>query len=1137
MTVSIIIPVFNKLEFTRQCLDRIRRNTAAPDYEVIVVDNGSSDGTREWFSHPRGPAAGVRYHRHDRNLGFAQANNTGARLAGGRYLLFLNNDTLVQPDWLTSMVALRESDAAIGVVGIKQLFPYTNIIYHTGIVFGPDGRPEHLYPHLDASLPQVNRQREYQAVMGACLLIDRTLFEDCGGFDEHYRNGYEDVDLCLSVTQRGRKVYCCTDAYIYHYGQISEGRTASDDDNAALFARKWAGHVRPDRDAYLLRDARESARASGSSRGSIATLPPECIYLADDLDQGSALTWINAELALALHELGAPVLVNGRRPLSTTLSAAARQKLKPLTVSTAPVGGVQIKWSHYRSRHLTLELAGDVNFELFVINYVFGAPGVEPWDRWLQCLRQNHHAKIALSEFCADVLGQAGVPEADRVVWHPGYAREVLEGDATTRHQSPFRFLTVTNSHDLERYNTSAIVDAFRRTFSRRDDVVLVVKDYGASSGNQTLRRLLAANTEGPRIEYIDRFTDKRDLVGLYRSCHAFVSAHRGEGFGMKILDAMACGLPIVTPLFGGPTDFCTPETAVPVEFSLIPMGDCLDTRSLSITNHPLWAEVDRNDLGLQMRRVFEDPAPAQDVADRARDEVLQRFSWAAAAARFVELTTNRRLARLAGRSRRPSGAPAASPARGSVSPYWLGLRVSVVIPTRNRKEKLLRCLDALARQSVLPQEFEVIVVDDGSADGTGDVLASRVFPFAMQYCRQEAAGPGAARNLGLERAGGELVLFMGDDTYADERLLEQHLLAHARMPAHGVAVLGHIDWLPGVEPNAVMEYVCGDAMLQFAYSYIASAPDLDHRFFYTSNISLKRRFLIDAADAGIRFDPCFRRAAFEDSEFAFRLAPRGLRLVYAPDARVVHDHWMDLDSFTQREFRAGEMAVVFFRKHPILDDELRVGSVDAVFPAARTLLGRPAVLQQLEAFDRETDKALRALAVSYEALGSLGRQPGAESTGGLPDDRLRGGLHQLFDIVFDIARTRGKIQEWCSDSTDRALCGAAQTLASVIRKLEFFDRTPQHEVLRGSTTLDADAMANLRAHMAGLEIPVPDRGSTDGGSFGSRAFRRILMQPAVLGRLLSADRAIQRRLQGEKRREWLRRYLRVRAGVGRSLR
>ena len=100
------------------------------------------------------------------------------------------------------MLRVARSDSSIGIVGIKQLFPYTNIIYHTGIVFAAGGVPQHLYPHLDASLPQVNKEREYQAVTGACLLIERPLFEACHGFDEAYVNGYEDVDLCMQVRRQ-----------------------------------------------------------------------------------------------------------------------------------------------------------------------------------------------------------------------------------------------------------------------------------------------------------------------------------------------------------------------------------------------------------------------------------------------------------------------------------------------------------------------------------------------------------------------------------------------------------------------------------------------------------------------------------------------------------------------------------------------------------------------------------------------------------------------------------------------------------------------------------------------------------------------------------------------------------------------
>ena len=1123
LEVSIVIPVLNKLEFTRQCLDRIWRETGDADsYDVVVVDNGSSDGTREWFAaHPQ---PRLRYHRNETNLGFAKANNLGASIGEGRHLLFLNNDTIVRPGWMSEMLRVVRADAAVGIVGLKQLFPYTNSIYHTGIVFAPGGVPQHLYPHLDASLPHVNREREYQAVNGACLLIPRDLFDACGGFDEAYVNGYEDIDLCMQVRQRGRKVVCCTSAFIYHYAQISEGRTKDDDRNAALFASRWAGRVRIDRDEYFARDGAPALVPATSRPAAVRTLADDCIYLADDLGQGSALTWVNVQLALALKEKGVPVLVNGSR-LSSTIEPATRRRLAELVARERPVGGVQIKWSHYWPQHLNLELDGVLDLEVFVVNYLFGRPGREPWDYWMQSLRQTHRHKLPDAEFCAAVLEQAGIPRTQMDVLHHGYSPEVRSVDAPARAGGRFRFLTVTNSHDLPRYNTAAVIDAYEREFTGADPVTLVVKDYGGSAPDVSLRDRLRSRGGGPSIEYVATFTDKPELIRLYKSCDAFVSAHRGEGFGMKILDAMACGLPVVTPLFGGPTSFCSPDTCLPVAFAMVPMTEGIDARSLTITNQPLWAEVVVEDLQRQLRRALVDRGTVEARARLGQEAVLARFSWDSAATRLLGIVSELH-GRRADRRARPALAPALQAAERS--PYWLGLRASVVIPTYNRKAALTRCLDALTRQTVLPQEFEVLVVDDGSTDGTADTVAARRDPFRLRYFRQEQAGPGSARNLGIDEAAGELVLFIGDDIYADERLLEEHLLAHAARPDQGAAILGHIDWPDGMIPNAVMDYVCGEGMLQFAYPLIAQLPALDHRFFYTSNVSAKRQFLRDAADAGVRFDPCFRHAAFEDSEYAMRLAPRGLRIHYAARARAVHDHWMDLDSFTAREGRAGEMAVVFYRKHPGYDEHLQVRWIADLVTPADSLRQQPELLQHLQAFDTRTDQLLRAFAGSFEELLAMNRHASA-GTVALPVDQVRAGLHRVLRAIFDVERTRGKVREWYAGVDDPGGMSAAQSLGTVMRKIEFLTGASGPGVLGGPIAgLDAELLAGL--------TPRRDRpqsgGRREGASSAARRLRALVARPAVLTRLVRLDRAIVAHLQPPERERWLKYYSDLRTRV-----
>ena len=1159
MKVSIVIPVLNRLAFTRQCLDRIWRNTSATiSYEVIVVDNTSTDGTPEWFAANVGPTLDsnvgpafrsggetvdsnvgptfrsgggrqgsrpVRYLRQSTNLGFASANNIGARAARGEYLLFLNNDTLVQPGWLSAMLHLAESNRLVGIVGIKQLFPYTNIVYHTGVVFAQGGVPQHLYPHLDASLPQVNHEREYQAVNGACLLIPRSLFEECGGFDEAYVNGYEDTDLCMRVRQRSRTVVCCTSGFIYHYGQISEGRTAADDNNAALFGRRWHNTVRVDRDEYLLKDRLADPRPSPPAPANVRSLGQDCIYLADDLGHASAFTWVNVELAMALSALGAPIFVNGRN-VSPSVPPGARKHLSRLALPQAPVGGVQMKFAHYWPRHLDLELNGDVNLEMFVTNYLFGRPGSEPWDYWMQSLRQNHRIKLPVSEFCQSVLEQVGVSGADCRVVHHGYSGEIHEVEPPARRRSTFRFLTVTNSHDLERYGTIAALEAYERAFTNGEDVALVVKDYGASSRDATLREWIRQRTGRAPIEYIADFTDKRNLIRLYKSCDAFISTHRGEGFGMKILDAMACGLPVITPLFGGPTAYCTQENCFPIEYSMIPVDDGVDARSLKITNQPIWADPNSTSTVEQLRRVYNGREAAAAIGATARSSVLERFSWNTIARRLVHISEEVRAARpRVARGRVDVLAPAVEH-----SPYWLGVRVSVVVPTHNRKEKLLACLDALTRQSILPQELEVLVVDDGSTDGTKGALESRSFPFALRYFRQEHAGPGAARNLGIEKATGELVLFVGDDIIADERLLEEHLLVQAISADPGTAVLGHIDWADTAPRNAVMEYVGGDATQQFAYSLVPRLSRLDHRFFYTSNICLKRQFLVDAANAGVRFDPCFRRAAFEDSEFALRLMPRGLHIKYAAGARAAHDHDMDLDGFARREFGAGEMAVVFYRKHPGQDDQLQVRWIADLIEPATALLAQPDFLRHLEAFDEQTDTLLRTIAGSLEEL-----------MGTVQDVQFRASLNDILRVIFDVERTRGKLQEWFSMVDDPARVKAAQTLASVMRKIEFLNLNagdfglPSHARPEGRAydpiaPIDTLAVESLSRKIEELDGVM----STPAGRRLRRkpvgqAIRRAVARSSLLPRLLTADRYVQERLEARSNPGWLVSYRRVR--------
>lgn len=243
----------------------------------------------------------------------------------------------------------------------------------------------------------------------------------------------------------------------------------------------------------------------------------------------------------------------------------------------------------------------------------------------------------------------------------------------------------------------------------------------------------------------------------------------------------------------------------------------------------------------------------------------------------------------------------------------------SVVIPTYNRLDVLPEVLAALERQEGAPA-FEVVVVDDGSEDGTAGWLRERRFDVPVRVIVQPNRGPAAARNRGVEVASGRRVAFLGDDTVPSSGWLAAHHDAHRRRPEGLVAVLGYTGWHPRMRLDPFLRYV-NEYGLQFGYALIDDPEDVPFNFFYTSNVSLPRSALLEEP-----FDLRFPYAAWEDIELAYRLKKRGLRLVYAPQAEVAHDHPTDLRRFTRRQEKAGYSAVVFHRLHPELGPFLGLG-------------------------------------------------------------------------------------------------------------------------------------------------------------------------------------------------------------------
>ncbi len=248
---SIIIPVWNRDDLTKQCLVHLAEVTKGCHYEVIVVDNGSTDETQNFLASFGGDFQTI---RNSKNLGFAKACNQGARAASGKYLIFLNNDTIPQPGWLSALLEEVETHDDVSIVGSKLLYP-NNTIQHAGVVFSKNClTPYHLFNGAPCDLQAANVRREFQAVTAACLLIRRQDFEAIGGFDEEFRNGFEDVDLCLKIRERGKKIIYQPKSVLYHLEHQTPGRKDPETErhNGNLLMSRWASKIVVDEDVYTV---------------------------------------------------------------------------------------------------------------------------------------------------------------------------------------------------------------------------------------------------------------------------------------------------------------------------------------------------------------------------------------------------------------------------------------------------------------------------------------------------------------------------------------------------------------------------------------------------------------------------------------------------------------------------------------------------------------------------------------------------------------------------------------------------------------------------------------------------------------------------------------------------------------------
>ena len=661
LRVSLVIPVFNGAQLTEKCLYGIAGNTAHdPNYEVLVVDNGSTDWTMYLLHAMEGD---LRVFSNDRNLGFARACNQGAAESQADYVLFLNNDTVPHPEWLSAMVATADSDERVGIVGARCLYP-DGTVQHAGIEL-VDGIPEHVFRGATADDPRVTISRDLDMVTGACMMIRRDLFEELGGFDPQFVNGVEDVDLCLRARERGYRVVYCGEAVIDHHEAQTEGRYDHVQENLSLFVERWngrfdgVGRLQVQEDlvthpvSMMPAEARILAVPNGGSDSSVDLVQtasvsetPAAPLAPSDQPQRRRVNWegsffLYSSLAFVNRELVMAMLNHGDTDMGLIpfeVDQFGVEEDPRFQVLAARMGqGLEDADVHIRHRWPPDLERPATGRHVLMQPWEFGRVPVS----WVEALADGRVDQVwAYTNYVRNCYISSGVDPKRVAVVPPGVdpdrfcpgltAHEVVDTKAT------FRFLFVGGT--LRRKGIDVLLQAFGEEFGSDEDVALVIKDMGVNTfyDQQTAGEAiekLQADAQCAEIQYLTQDLPGDQIPRLYAASDALVHPYRGEGFGLTVAEAMACGLPVILTRGGACDDFCPDEIGYFIDSTREPVifgGEETAGQAWEL-------EPDLASLRQQMRQVFTERGEAHRRGVRGMAHIHSHFTWADSAYKAQE--------------------------------------------------------------------------------------------------------------------------------------------------------------------------------------------------------------------------------------------------------------------------------------------------------------------------------------------------------------------------------------------------------------------------------------------------------------------------------------------------------------------
>ena len=568
--VSIIIPAYNNERYTLATLKSIVNYTDDISYEIIVMDDNSSDNSaREIEKYLRN----IKFISNGINYGFLGNCNKGTKFAIGKYLLFLNNDVSVQPEWLSSLVDLIESKDDIGMVGSRFIYPDGRQQEAGGIIW-KDASGWNFGRLDDPSKPEYNYVREVDYISGASIMIKKELWDKIGGFDTRYTPAYyEDTDLAFEVRANGQRVMYQPKSIVVHFEGISHGVDTESGIkgyqkiNKEKFFDKWRDvlekeHFENGKELFFARDRSKNKKhllyidhyipQYDQDAGSKATLQ----YLQILVNSGIKVHFLgdnfyhypNTKYLEVLHQMGIEVLYGNWYAQHHIKWLKENSKNFDYVVLSRP--HISIKYidilKEYSEAKL-LYMAHDLHFLRQKREYE-----IKKDKKYLQSSQEWLEKEIYLAKNCDKTLLFSSVEKDElkkidkslNIEVVPLYIYEHFLNNIPTFENRKDLMFVGGFGHTP---NTDAVLWFVNEIFPTVKESIGNIKFY--IIGSKPTKEILALSSDDI---VVTGFISDEELEKYYQRCKIVVAPIRyGAGVKGKIVDALYNGMPIVTTSVG----------------------------------------------------------------------------------------------------------------------------------------------------------------------------------------------------------------------------------------------------------------------------------------------------------------------------------------------------------------------------------------------------------------------------------------------------------------------------------------------------------------------------------------------------------------------------------------------------------